>query len=113
MANIAKLDKYVSKGKVSKLISLLKSKDPETVIKAIPGLAQVGGEEALNTITLLAEDDEKSEEIRAAAIRGLGVCGNSASMTLLNYYLQNEKSETIVAAVKDAIVELRGKLNNV
>ncbi len=112
MANIAKLDKYIEKGKISKLKSLLKSKDIETVVKAIGGLAKVGGEDAQNTVTLLADDPYNDEKVRAAALRGLGSCGNSASMTLLNYYLQNEKNEVLLAAVKDAIVELRKNLVN-
>ena len=109
MANIAKLDAYVDKKKVKKIISLTKSKEAADIIKAVEALAKIGGEDALNTITLLAENSA-DEDVRAAAMAGMGVCGNSASMTLLNYFMKNEKSEKILAAVKPAIAALRGKL---
>lgn len=105
-----KLAKLAGKGKGAKLLKFLKNKDASVVLDAVKALGQCGGEDAINALTGLANEGEKN--LRIAAIKALGQCGGSYNLTLFTHDVAQEKDEDVLAAIREALEQIKARLKN-
>lgn len=107
MSKLDKIQKLIEKGKEAPLIKLASDKDKEIRLAAIAAMGKVGKDESFNAMVpeMLIEDDP---DIRAAAALALGEMKNAHASAHLRYYLEREKDEKVVAALKTAISNLGG-----
>lgn len=107
MSKLEKIQKDIEKGKEAPLIKLAQDKEKEVRLAAIAGMGKVGKDDSFNAIVpaMLIDEDP---DIRAAAALALGVMKNSHASAHLRYYLEREKDEKVIAAIKTAISNLGG-----
>ena len=105
MSKLEKIQKYVAKGKESRLLKLTHDKDQEVRMAAIAGLGQVGKDDGFNALITMMTDP--SPEIRAASARALGVMKNEHAKAHLAYRLEHETDERVIGAIKETIAALR------
>ncbi len=107
MSKLDKIQKDIEKGKESALIKLASDKDKEVRLAAIAGMGKIGKDDSFNAMvpSMLIDEDP---DIRAAAATALGVMKNAHASAHLRYYLEREKDEKVVAAIRSAIAALGG-----
>lgn len=104
MGKLDKVEKFVKKGKVDKLIALSRDSDAEVRHAAINGLSQIGGEDSFNALIHMLDDPDT--QIRITVLRALGHSASSYADTHLRYCLTHEKDENVLQAVREALSEL-------
>jgi len=103
--HMARIKKYVAKKNTDLLVPLTTANNTEVRIAAMDGLATVKGSVAYNTLIPFLHDP--NPEIRAAAATSLGKLGVTTAGTYLNYFLDLEQDETVIAAMRAARAQLR------
>lgn len=103
-----KFAKLAAKGKGGAIAKFLKNKDLDVVMDAIAALGKCGGEDAINALTGLSSTGDKP--LKIAAIKALGECGGAYNTTLFSYDLTKETDPDIVAALKDALGQIRNRI---
>lgn len=105
--NIEKINKLAEKGKVSKILSYLKSKDKATRVAAIRALGKCDrNEEAINTLTTMLIATTDKEE-RIAIYDSLGELGKEQSFFHISHYLDKENDPDVAAAMRKAMAKIR------
>ena len=102
-----KLAKWTAKGKAKKVLKLFTSDDKNVVLQAIEAAGKMGGEEAINNLTFMTENQDK--ELRVAAIKALSNCGLEGTYTRFVNYLINEKDEDVKEVLKEAIATIKAR----
>lgn len=107
MSKLDKIQSCIEKAKEGPLIKLANDKDKAVKLAAIAAMGKVGKDDSFNAMvpSMLIDDDP---EIRAAAALALGEMKNAHASAHLRYYLEREKDEKVVAAIKTAIANLGG-----
>ena len=103
-----KLEKLAAKGKGAAIVKFIKSKDPEIVNDAIAALGKCGGEDAINALTGLTNSLDKA--IKIDAIKALGSAGGAYNATLFAHDLTTEKDPDVLAAIKEALGQIRTRI---
>ena len=103
----SKIAKFIEKGNAAGLIKLISGKDMGIVTKAIEALGSVKGDDAYNQLISLLRS-EKSE-IRAAAVKALGIKGDQKAKAHIDHLITEEKDSTVLAAMKEAQAKLHSK----
>ena len=106
MGKLEKIQKYIKKGNVDKLVAAADSKEKEIRMAAIEGLGEVSSEEkALNALVSLMENEDS--DIRRAAVVALGKAKGSYVETQLRYCLSHENDEWVLEAARDSMARVR------
>lgn len=105
--NIDKINHYAEKGKATKILPYLKSKDKDTRIAAIKGLGRCDrSEEAFNHLTsLMTMVTDKAEMI--AVYEALGNLGKEQSFYHMSHYINKETDPDIIEAMRKAMAKIR------
>lgn len=105
--NIDKINRYAEKGKVSKILPYLKSKNQETRIAAIRALGNCEkNEEAINNLTsMMPFVTDKAERI--AVFDALGNLGKEQSFYQISHYFDKETDPEIREVMRKAMGKIR------
>lgn len=104
----AKLEKFVAKNKVDKIISIIdgKHETEEERLAAIDALGKCTGDEAFNGIVPLIHSEDA--KIRAHAATALGNFGEARGRTFLSQQLDKEKDPDVIKAIDESLAKVRG-----
>ncbi|NCB93257.1 MAG: HEAT repeat domain-containing protein [Clostridia bacterium] len=101
-STIEKIKKLEAKRKSSAIVKLMggKNTDPEVICAALESFANIGDEDALNTITHCMENE--NPQVRICACKA-GLKIQTAYMdTRIRYQLSVEKDEAVKKAIQEA-----------
>ena len=107
-SKIGKIGKMIEKNDAEKLEKLLKDKDMEVVLAAIDGLGQCTGDTAFNALVPLILSPDA--QVRAHAVKALGVMGLPKARTFLLHQKAAEKDPSVMAAIEDALKKISVKV---
>lgn len=102
-STIEKIKKLEAKRKSSAIVKLMEAKraDTEVICAALESFANIGDEDALNTITRCMEHE--NPQVRISACKA-GIKIQTAYMdTRIRYQLSVEKDESVKAAIQEAL----------
>ena len=105
MSKLAKVEKYVNKGKEGELIKLLGEKEKEVRLAVIEGMGKIGRDDSFNRLIDLIKDPDA--DIRVAAANALGALRNGHASEHLRHCIEKESDEKVIAAMKEALASLR------
>lgn len=108
MGNInKKVDKLIAKRQWDKLLLGLKEADGEAKLKIAEACGKAGGSGCIDILSVLLNDPEQDQVLQMTAITSLGVIGNDRCITLLRYFREHVQNEDVIAAVDDAIRQIK------
>ena len=107
-SKIGKIGKMIEKNDAEKLEKLLKDKDMEVVLAAIDGLGQCSGDTAFNALVPLILSPDA--QVRAHAVKALGVMGLPKARTFLLHQKEEEKDPAVLAAMEEALKKISVKV---
>jgi HEAT repeat protein len=99
-----KINKYVAKGKLNKLIAIADGKDADLAKAAIMAMAQIKKDESFNYLVVNLRN--KNKELRLAAIEALGNIGFERGKSHLTHIADTETDQEIAAAARAAYIKL-------
>lgn len=103
-----KFEKLAAKKKIGSIAKHLGSKDPEIRLDALYALGKCGGEDAINLLTNWSNSKDPKERIEAT--RALALCGKEYSVTQMRYQLESEQDPEVQTALREAMAEIRSRV---
>jgi HEAT repeat protein len=105
-----KIEAYAHKRKSVKIAPLLQDKKKEIRLAAIKALGTIGDDNSVNGLIAYLSDPDP--EIRTQVAHSMGTICKDVCKTHLQYRIQSEKDEHVLAAIRESIASISASISS-